>query len=549
MLTPIRKLFATRAARRRQARRKDDLPRTARPQLEALEERQVPTVVYNGGAVLQNVEAQALYIGDQWTADPNLSSQVGFLEGYLGTIVNSSFMDMLSNAGYGVGRGSASPGQFLPVSLDSTNFLQDSTIRGWIQDNINSGVLQQPDANTLYVCFVEPNVAVQTGFGDTINSILGYHGAFAGTDSAGQAADIRYAVVTYGGGSTVGGSPNASVPYVAGPIQQDTLVASHEIAEAATDPDINYKTFGWYDPANGEVGDIAVGQTMYVNGYAMQRISDQNDQPMTPAQATSDRPVNFVLQSNGDLYEIVNGSPVYLASGIASVSPQGIDNMGHAQVDVVTAGGDAYEYHDEVGWTYLTSGVASAVAGQGVSYVLYTNGVVQEYNGNTGAWTTVANGASQIDAGTDKLGVNCVDFVTAGGDAYEYSDDSGFHYIASGVQSISAGRQGFTDYVTAGGVAYFHQEGAGADVYLASNVLQVAAGTDANGNAMIDMLTADGTVSELRYGGSWTALASGVTSLNKGSLDAVDMMFSWGDAWQYSGAGWGYLGGSAAAAA
>jgi len=29
----------------------------------------------------------------------------------------------------------------------------------------------------------------------------------------------------------------------------------------------------------------------------------------------------------------------------------------------------------------------------------------------------------------------------------------------------------------------------------------------------------------------------------------VDMAFSWGDAWQYSGAGWNYLGSSAAAAA
>jgi hypothetical protein len=116
----------------------------------------------------------------------------------------------------------------------------------------------------------------------------------------------------------------------------------------------------------------------------MQRISDQNDQAMTPAQATSDRPVNFVLQSNGDLYEIVNGSPVYLTSGIASLSPQGIDNQGHAMIDLVTSGGDAWEYHDEVGGSYLGGGVTSAVAGQGVSYVLYTNGVVNEYHDVTG---------------------------------------------------------------------------------------------------------------------------------------------------------------------
>jgi hypothetical protein len=518
--------------------------RTARPQLEALEDRQVPTVVYNGGAVLQNVEAQALYIGDQWTANPNLSSQVGSLEGYLGTIVNSSFMDMLGNAGYGVGRGSASPGQFLPVALDSTNFLQDDTIRSWIQDNINAGALQQPDANTLYVCFVEPNVAVHTFFGDTNNSILGYHGAYAGTNSAGEARDIRYAVITYGGGSTVGGSPNASLPWVSGPIQQDTLVASHEIAEAATDPDINYKTFGWYDPANGEVGDIANLQTMYVNGYAMQRISDQNDQAMTPAQATSDRAVNFVLQSNGDLYEIVNGSPVYVASGIAKLSPQGIDNQGHAMIDVVTTGGDVWEYHDEVGGYYLTGGAASAVAGQGVSYVLFANGVVNEYHDATGTWTWVYNGATQIDAGTDQYGVNTVDVVNTSGEGWALSDTSGWHYIASGVQSISAGRQGNADYVTGDGAAHWHRESDGQDVYLASNVTQVAAGTDANGTWMIDLLTADGTVSELPNGGSFFTLDNGVMSLGKGPLDTVNIVFSWGNgaAFQHTPAGWDNLG-------
>jgi len=105
MLTPIRKLFATRAGRRPQARRTDGVARAARPQLEALEERQVPAVTYHGGALLPHVEAQALYFGDQWAANPTLSSQANYLEGYLGTVVNSSFMDMLSNAGYGVGRG------------------------------------------------------------------------------------------------------------------------------------------------------------------------------------------------------------------------------------------------------------------------------------------------------------------------------------------------------------------------------------------------------------------------------------------------------------
>jgi hypothetical protein len=409
-------------------------------------------------------------------------------------------------------------------------------------------VLQQPDAKTLYVVFVEPNVAVQTGFGDSTGAFLGYHGAYVGTNSAGQPSDIRYSVITYGGGYTGGGSPNASVPFL-NPIQQETLVASHEIAETVTDPDVNYKTLGWYDGANGEVGDIAVSQTMCVNGNAMQGISDHNDQAMTSAQATSDRAVNFVLQTNGDLYEIVNGSAVYVASGIAHLSPQGIDNAGHAMIDVVTTVGDAWEYHDEVGGLFLGSGVASAKAGQGVSYVLYTNGVVSESHDATGAMSWVYNGATQIDAGTDQFGVNMVDVVNTAGEAWELSDTSGWHFMAGGVQSITAGRKGISDYVTGDGTAYWHSESLGADVDLFSNVAQVVDGTDANGNAMIDVLTTYGTVSELRYGGSWVIVNTGVTSADKGPLDAVDIVFSSRDAWQYSGAGWSYQYGNSVAAA
>jgi hypothetical protein len=557
MLTLIRQLFATRASatRRPQARRAVSKA-PARPGLEALEERWVPSVTYHGGAVLGNVEAQALYYGSNWSTNPTLFSQTGYFEGFLQSTVNSSYMDMLGNAGYGVGRGSWSGGKIYLANPGST--ISDGDIRGAIQNAIKSGnPLAAPDANRLYVVFVEPNVEVignfassrHAGLANSVQDFAGYHTAFAGTDAQGHPATIHYAIVTTPGGSVGNGSANPNL----GTLNAMTLAASHELAEAVTDPNIGYRTLGWNDDTNGEIGDIVAGQAVYVNGYAVQRESDPNDQGMTPAQAASDRVVNFVLQTNGDLYEIVNGSPVYLASGIAALSPQGIDNNGHALVDVVTTGGDAWEYHDQTGWNYLTSGVASAVAGQGVSYVLYTSGDIYEYKEATGfsgsSWAYVYSSASQIDAGTDKLGVNCVDIVFSWGDAYEHSDDSGWHYIASNVQSISAGRQGISDYLTTDGVAHWHRESDGADVAVFSNVSQVAAGTDANGNYLIDVLTTDGTVSEYRYGGSWTTLDNGVTNLSKGTLDAVDMVFSWGDAYQHSQAGWNYLYGSAAAAA
>src|SRR5205823_8978303 len=158
--------------------------------------------------------------------------------------------------------------------------------------------------------------------------------------------------------------------------------------------------------------------------YAMQRVINQNDFNMTPAQATSNRSVSFVLQTNGNFVEIVSGTPTALAGTVVSLSDQGIDNQGHAMVDIVVADGRAWEYHDQVGWVYLGSGIKQAVAGQGVSYILFNDGTIREYDDATGSLSYVHSGGRQIDAGTDVQGVNTVATVFTWGEGWEHSDDS-----------------------------------------------------------------------------------------------------------------------------
>jgi hypothetical protein len=47
-----------------------------------------------------------------------------------------------------------------------------------------------------------------------------------------------------------------------------TTVSSHEVAEAITDP---VPGSGWYDDANGEIGDICAWQTTPLDGYVVQQ--------------------------------------------------------------------------------------------------------------------------------------------------------------------------------------------------------------------------------------------------------------------------------------
>lgn len=530
LLSTLSHLFQTKSTKQAKPRA------SIRLELESLEQRWMPTVTNHGGALMQHVEVQGLYIGNQWSQNATLNSQCGYLEGFLGKVVNSTYMDALTNAGYGVGRGSFSGGKISLASLSSGSTLTDGTIRSWLSAYAANGTLQTPDANRLYVCFVEPNVIVKDASGATsVSDFRGYHGAFASSSGL-----IHYAVIAYPHGSV----NNSSVSFLSD-IDSITKTASHEIAEAATDPNIGYSTLTWYDDANnGEIGDINNNRVMYIGGYAMQRVINKNDFVMTPSEAASNRAVNFLLQSNGNFVEVTSSGSTALAGTIVAMSDQSIDNQGHAMVDIVDSSGRSWEYHDTVGWTYLGSGIKSAKSGQGVSYILYTNGNVYEYDDATAKYTFIDSSVTKLDAGTDVQGVNMVDVIETSGNAWEHSDSSGWHFLASGVASISAGRQGISDFVTTAGVAHWHTEG-GSDVALASGVKQATAGYDQNGNYMIDLLYTSGAVSQYRTNTGWTTLASsgsGVVSISKAHLGAVDLVYSNGNAWEYGLSGWRFLG-------
>jgi hypothetical protein len=315
--------------------------RSARPQVEALESREVPTVTYHGGAVLQNVEVQPFYYGSDWSNIPAYSAQRSQLDNYLQYLVQSSYTGVMLGNAYGTGPGSSSGDYSSQAALDKTQYLKDSTIRSTLQSSINKGLLQEPDANRLYVVFVEDGVTI---LNDNFNNetsakdFAGYHMAFGGTDASGHAADIHYAVVSYQS------------------LYGMTMTTSHELAEAITDPNVNYKTKGWYDDnLNGEIGDVCAWSTAYLAGYAVQRVVDRNDQPMTPYSAGLSRPVQFALQGGGYLYEHSSSGWTFINSGVTSVSDQGSDLNGNAMVDYITSGGYAYEFHDRGGaWACRT---------------------------------------------------------------------------------------------------------------------------------------------------------------------------------------------------
>src|SRR5262249_34406973 len=143
-------------------------------------------------------------------------------------ITGSSFMDMLTWAGYGVGRGSSTAGLTQNISLPAfvNDYSGSSSVASWLQNDIqgliNSGAVRSPDANNVYMVYLPPGVNIQAPFGklsnDATNGFAGYHWDFHGRDAVGKPIDIHYAVIV----SATSGPNFADI----------TLTASHELAEA-----------------------------------------------------------------------------------------------------------------------------------------------------------------------------------------------------------------------------------------------------------------------------------------------------------------------------
>jgi hypothetical protein len=249
---------------------------------EQLERRAVLAVTFHGGQLLSHVETQAVYLGSDWQTNSGLAAQTTKVDQFLSGLVQGPYMDAMTNAGYNVGRGSATAGSTLGLSLNKSTGITDAQIRSNLQSAISSGQVSAPDANRLYVVYVAPGVVIKDGTATSQNSFLGYHGAFGGHDAAGHAVDIHYAVIAYPGSP----NPSAGSQGFAAALDQLTSVSSHELAEAVTDPNVNYKQLGWYDDQqNGEIGDLT-RRTVQLNGFLVQEVVNRSDQPIDPTITT-----------------------------------------------------------------------------------------------------------------------------------------------------------------------------------------------------------------------------------------------------------------------
>jgi hypothetical protein len=174
-------------------------------------------LVDNGGGKL----TAAKIVTVTWATDSNASSLQDF-DDRLG----ASQYWKTALAEYGIGTASSSPADHVVVQTAAPNPWDAAAIDTWAQQQAAGAPTNgwpAPDAQTVYMVFVPPDVKVTDKGQDACQSEGGYHVELqAGANPNGVAYALAIQNCSVEGGTNV--------------LQDSTSTAAHEIAEAATDP-------------------------------------------------------------------------------------------------------------------------------------------------------------------------------------------------------------------------------------------------------------------------------------------------------------------------
>jgi hypothetical protein len=210
-----------------------------------------PKLTYRNGPLLGAVEVFTVFWGDGWKSAPQ-NAMMPKINAFFDFILTSALIDQLaeySTSGTKIGHGRRTGTVSIAGKLAAS--VTDTSIQTFVTQQITAGKLPKTTANTLYFVYMPPGVRVVMGGSSSCTAFCGYHSAIG--------TKVFYAVMPY---PTCTGCLGGSAAFDA-----LTSTSSHELCEAITDP---IPGAGWYDDANGEIGDICAWQTKQIGEYSVQ---------------------------------------------------------------------------------------------------------------------------------------------------------------------------------------------------------------------------------------------------------------------------------------
>jgi hypothetical protein len=233
-------------------------------------------MVYRGGPVISNVKVTTVF----WGA--NVVNQSA-LDTFYGVLVNSPVIDMLGEydtSTQQIGHGSFQT-SYVDTNAPSDTEISDDQVQTELGQLIDQGALPAPDANTLFMVHFPAGVTISMQSGLSCQQFCAYHSSFAH-----GGVNVYYGIMPdfSGGCASCGGEPDQ--------FGSTTVVASHEVAEAITDPNIGVANatqdehqLAWYDDQYDEIGDMCQGQSYTLDGYRLTKLWSNQASACVAAQA------------------------------------------------------------------------------------------------------------------------------------------------------------------------------------------------------------------------------------------------------------------------
>ncbi len=231
------------------------------------------TLSYFGGPVVKNIKVIQVLYGSGTYQSFVQGTGASTMAAFYGGVVGSPYFAWL-NGDYGSGSGKttqvigngAFAGQvtITPAASRNGSTITDAQVQAELAAQISAGHLAAPNANTYYAVYFPKGKSISQGGSSSCVSggFCAYHGTVVGSS----------ATWTYGvhpdnsAGSGCDSGCGSSTAFA-----NMSSVASHEMIETVTDPDVGIATtyaspLAWYNKTYGEIGDICNGQQGSVLG-------------------------------------------------------------------------------------------------------------------------------------------------------------------------------------------------------------------------------------------------------------------------------------------
>lgn len=214
----------------------------------------MPLLTYRGGQLLESVQVYNLFIGSAWSTGDAKTVATG-LDAFFKFVLTSALMDQLAE--YNVPNYEISHGTFLGSKVLSSVSPPSSVTDAWMQTTLQQAIaagggVPKSGPNVLYFLYLPPGVTLTQGGGKSCQAFCGYHDHINGK--------IFYAAMPFANcNGCLGGLST---------LDALTSISSHELCEAITDA---VPGTGWYDDANGEIGDICAWETKKLGSYVVQK--------------------------------------------------------------------------------------------------------------------------------------------------------------------------------------------------------------------------------------------------------------------------------------